>query len=179
MGSIVVEAHEIDPTVRRYYILVVCRTICRYGVTVSYTEEVTLDDGQLHEDTVDVDRMKIYKFVTPSDPVDSLEFTVSPKQGEVQLFVAEDPEEPGPDNTKPIQATFTGGRTCIFKPRVSKLYRAAVTATNSTTPFTITVATSNGVTELQGAKPIHGAVVLNHMRLYKFWVPKTETPLEI
>jgi hypothetical protein len=58
------------------------------------------------------------------------------------MYVQEEPDEPGTDNTRPIQAAFTGGRTCVISnPKLQRTYRAAILATNPTTVYTITATT--------------------------------------
>jgi hypothetical protein len=85
------------------------------------------------------------------------------------MYVQEEPDEPGTDNTRPIQAAFTGGRTCVISnPKLQRTYRAAILATNSTTVYTITATTSSGVTELYGSTPTYGGVAMGHLNFYKF-----------
>ena len=44
MGSIIVPSYEVEA--QDYFILVLCRSVCRYSITISYQQERQLQDGR-------------------------------------------------------------------------------------------------------------------------------------
>lgn len=160
-----------------YFILVTCSTYCRFRITVSYAEEMTLTDGQPQQGTLIRRHTEVYKYVVPEASSGGFRIRAVATTGYVKMHVAKgEHSDPSSENSLSVTTTMQNGMQCEVLDAVpGEVYKIAIVAMTES-EFVVSVVPTEGVTELQASKPTEGEVDTEQFLFYKFYV---DDPLEL
>jgi hypothetical protein len=162
-----------------YYILVSCYTYCRYSLTASYSQEVSLIEGEPFSDHLEKNLQKLYSFTTSSETSEKLEISVTPTSGTLNIYVTSGAQEPSAENSIPIDESWHSGLVvAIPNPAPDTLYRIMILAIE-TTNYTIKASSSLSAELLQASVPTQGSVDSGKYAYYKINVDDPEETLLI
>ena len=178
-GSIVIPPSEVFKD-SDYYILVICYTFCRYGLTVSYSEEIVLKESIPISGSLTTGKQAIYEFVTSASPGEKLSITVKQLSGRAEIYASAGDEEPGSDNSLEIRNTWDGGYEFrVVNPLKNTIYRLAVMAQED---ISFTVMASNSDTEaamIQASVPVTGEVNTGEFKYYYIDINSPDSTISI
>jgi hypothetical protein len=165
-GSIIIPPVDLRSN-SDYYILVVCYTFCRYSLTVSYAEEILLNDGIPLTGALQSGKQSIYKFITPDHPGSTLSFRVTHLTGVAHIYAIQGDQEPTSDNSVSPKRTWDGGVEFNWKqPLNNTVFRLSIMAADQIS-YTVLVSNSNNEPILLIASvPISGEVDTNRFNHY-------------
>lgn len=154
-----------------YYILVTCATYCRYRITASYAEELTLVDGEPQQGSLLKNHSGVYKYIIASASRETIRIRAVPTTGSIKMLVSEGVDsDPTTENSLTITTTLQNGKQCeIIDAVPGTTYKIAIIAVTESN-FIVSTSRSEGVSELQASRPTQGEVDTNQFSYYKFYV---------
>lgn len=166
-GSIVISPLEIKAN-STYYIMVLCYTICRYGITLSHTKEIVLLEGVPISNHLDTGRQAIYQFTAGKDKGDTLTITLSKTSGKADLYVViGKDQEPTSDNSELVEVTWEGNiQYKTLQYTSNTLFRIAVMAEKDTDYTLLAQSLKSTATMIQAGTPISGEVSVGDFNYY-------------
>lgn len=178
-GSIVIPPEELEKD-SDYYILVVCYTYCRYGLTVSYANEVVLTEGVPIDGSLSAGRQSIYNFIVPENPGELLTITVKHFTGYADVYVMTGNSEPTSDNTLDVYETWDEGLEFRWPdPVKNTLVRVAVMAYESLSYTIIAKNSDSAGTMIQASIPTTGEVETDQFQYYYINVTNPDDELYV
>ena len=168
-GSIIISPLELKAN-SSYHILAICYTVCGFSITVSYTKEITLEDGLPLDGQITKGRQNVYQFNTGNSTGNSMSISVSSIKGKVDMYVVIGLEtDLTADNSEEIDTTWEGN--LVYRGgrfTEDTVYRTAIMAEKNTTYTILAKADSIKSTKLQAGIPISGEVSENNFTYYYF-----------
>ncbi|OMJ88503.1 hypothetical protein SteCoe_9537 [Stentor coeruleus] len=166
-GSIVIPPNEIKPN-QYCYIMVVCYSYCRYGITVSYASEIILQESIPIDGALNIGKQAIYIYTPGPKSDNTLKITVSQLSGHADMYVSIGKDsEPTSDNSELIDYKWDGSlefSSSNFES--SDVFKIAIMAYDLIT-YTILAKSSNAnATMLQESVPIQGEVSTGAFAFY-------------
>jgi hypothetical protein len=154
-----------------YFMLVTCATYCRFRITVSYAEELTLVDGQPQQGTLLRSHSEVYKYVVIGEAREAIKIRTLPSSGYLKMYVTEGVDStPTVENSLPITSTYQHGSQCEINDAVPGTTYKIIVLASTDTDYVISSVRSEGVSELQASRPTEGEVDTNQFVFYKFYV---------
>ena len=157
-GSIIIAPDDIEAD-SDYYVLVLCYTFCRYGLTVSFANEIQLPEGVPLSGSLTTGKQNIYDYVTSATPGTSLKIAVKDLTGKAEFYAITGDQEPTSDNSMDVDSTWDGGFEFNWQnPTKDTLVRVAVMAMENVTYTVLARNTNSQGAMIQASVPTTGEV---------------------
>ncbi|OMJ70119.1 hypothetical protein SteCoe_31973 [Stentor coeruleus] len=166
-GSIIIPPSEIKSS-QYCYIMVVCYSYCRYGITVSYASEISLQESIPIDGALTLGKQAIYIYTPMTRSDNILRITISQLTGEADMYVSIGKDsEPTSDNSELVDIKWDGSLEYIKASYLSSdVFKIAIMAYEDISYTILAKSSSANATMLQESVPIQGEVSTGGFEYY-------------
>jgi hypothetical protein len=179
-GSIVLNPSEVKAN-SEYHLLIMCYTLCKFGITASMENEIQLTPGLPISGQVEKGHQLIYQYLSQPDDGNSLTITASQIKGKLRMFVVIGAnKEPTSDTSESVETTWDNNlQFKSSKFQIGTVFRVAMMAEKNST-FTLLVDVSKAkANQLQAGVTVSGEVATSEMIFYVIQVMSSSDVLSI